>query len=62
MEKLGRFLREPGFHMLLVIVYLFIFGWPFLAVPETGSPLATFTGLFTSWIVFIVILYFISRD
>ncbi|MFC1834184.1 hypothetical protein ACFL2Q_05555 [Thermodesulfobacteriota bacterium] len=61
MEKLKRLMREPGCHVLLVIVFLFLFGWPFLTVPETGSPLDSFVGLFTSWIAFILVLFLISR-
>ena len=57
MEKLRRLLREPGFPLLLVFGSLFLFGWPFLAVPETGSALASFIGLFATWGIFILILF-----
>jgi len=62
MEKLRRLFREPRFHALLVFLFLFVFGWPFLTVPELGSAKASFAGLFAAWSAFIVALYFMSRE
>lgn len=61
MDKLKRFLSEPGVHLLVIVIYLFVFGWPFLFIPKTGSQAETFTGLFASWLVFILILYMLRR-
>ena len=61
MDRIRRLLQEPSFHVLLVFLFLLIFGWPFMTVTESGSPKASFMGLFAAWGAFIVVLFFISR-
>ena len=61
MGKLKRLFKEPSFHILIAFVYFFLFGWPFLSVPEYASPREAYVGLMAAWISFVFVLFFISR-
>lgn len=62
MNRIARLLGEPGFHLLVFVFSIFLFGWPFLTVP-TACPLSTvYYSLFATWLGFIVVLFLIARD
>ena len=61
MVRIKRLFRQPGFPVLLVGLYLLLFGWPFLSVPEPGSVEASYFGLFATWLSFIILLFFLGR-
>jgi len=62
MNRIGRLLSEPGFHLLVFILSFFVFGWPFLTVPSAWSATTIFYSLFATWCGFIVVLFLIARD
>ena len=61
MAKFKRLFKEPAFHLVLLICYMFQFGWPFLTVPENSHVHGVYVGLFGSWFSFIILLFLISR-
>lgn len=57
-----RLFRHPGFHALLFCLFLTLFNWPILTIPEQHHDQTLFNFLFFAWglLIFLLLLIGIS--
>jgi hypothetical protein len=61
MQRIGRLLQRPGFHVLTFVFFLFILVWPVLAIPGRSQLTCFFAYLFSIWALMVLALFFLSR-